>query len=66
MRKELQADAHKYKLMSVPEFVCKVNDIFKIQTQNIYKLKDICYDYKKADLLSILISDPIKTILLDI
>lgn len=49
--------------MSPGELICKINDIIKIQTHNMFDMKDICFDYKKADLLSILYEKPIEPLL---
>ena len=45
------------------ELSCRIIDIYKIQTMNMYDLKDICFNYTKACLLSILNEDSFQDIL---
>ena len=34
--------------------MARLADIYKVQHENMYELRDICFDYSKADLMAIL------------
>ena len=43
-----------YKNFSPFHLACKINDVMKIQTKNMFLLKDVCFDYTKAEIYGIL------------